>query len=107
MLEVTDYGIAGKRKAQKQPMDRNWLNPLRRGGAAQLGRGGWADAEGLAGCTEKQTKRGEDEHRHCAAVAAAAAAAKSLQSCPNLCNPIDGSSPDSSVHEIFQARVLE
>ena len=35
-----------------------------------------------------------------------AAAAKSLQ-CPILCDPIDGSPPGSSVHGIFQARVLE
>ena len=39
--------------------------------------------------------------------AAAAAAAKSLQSCPTLCNPIDGSPPGSSVHGILRARVLE
>ena len=39
--------------------------------------------------------------------AAAAAAAKSLQSCPTLCDPIDGSPPGSSVRGIFQARVLE
>ena len=39
--------------------------------------------------------------------AAAAAAAKSLQSCLTLCNPIDGSPPGSSVHGIFQARVLQ
>ena len=39
--------------------------------------------------------------------AAAAAAAKSLQSCPPLCDPIDGSLPGSSIHGIFQARVLE
>ena len=38
---------------------------------------------------------------------AAAAAAKSLQSCPTLCDPIDGSPPGSSVHGIFQAKVLE
>ena len=38
---------------------------------------------------------------------AAAAAAKSLQSCPTLCDPIDGSPPGSFVHGIFQARVLE
>ena len=38
---------------------------------------------------------------------AAATAAKSLQSCPTLCDPIDGSSPGSSVPEILQARVLE
>ena len=36
-----------------------------------------------------------------------AAAAKLLQSCPTLCNPIDGSPPGSSIHGIFQARVLE
>ena len=39
--------------------------------------------------------------------AAAAAAAKLLQSCPTLCDPIDGSPPGSSVHGIFQAGVLE
>ena len=39
--------------------------------------------------------------------AAAAAAAKSLQSCPTLCNPIDGSSPGSPVPGILQARTLE
>ena len=37
----------------------------------------------------------------------AAAAAKLLQSWPTLCNPIDGSPPDFSIHGIFQARVLE
>ena len=36
-----------------------------------------------------------------------AAAAKSLQSCPTLCDPTDGSPPGSSVPGIFQARVLE
>ena len=35
------------------------------------------------------------------------AAAKSLQSCLTLWNPIDGSPPGSSVHEIFQAKILE
>ena len=39
--------------------------------------------------------------------AAAAAAAKSLQSCSTLCDPIDGSPPDSSVPGILQARTLE
>ena len=37
----------------------------------------------------------------------AAAAANSLQSCPTLCNPIDGSPPGSSVPGILQARTLE
>ena len=39
--------------------------------------------------------------------AAAAAAAKSLQSCPTLCNPMDCSPPGSPVPEILQARTLE
>ena len=36
-----------------------------------------------------------------------AAAAKSLQSCPTLCNPIDGSPPGSPAPGILQARTLE
>ena len=40
-------------------------------------------------------------------ITAAAAAAKSLQSCPTLCDPIDGSPPGSPVPEILQARTLE
>ena len=39
--------------------------------------------------------------------AAAAAAAKLLQSCPTLCDPIDGSPPGSPVPGILQARTLE
>ena len=35
------------------------------------------------------------------------AAAKSLQSCPTLCDPIDGSPPGSPVAGILQARTLE
>ena len=38
---------------------------------------------------------------------AAAAAAKSLQSCPTLCDPIDGSPQGSPVPGILQARALE
>ena len=37
----------------------------------------------------------------------ATATAKSLQSCPTLCNPIDGSPPGSAVPGILQARTLE
>ena len=37
-------------------------------------------------------------------LAAAAAAAKSLQSCPTLCDPIDGSPPGSPVPGILRAR---
>ena len=41
------------------------------------------------------------------APAAAAAAAKSLQSWPTLCDPINGSPPGSPVPGILQARILE
>ena len=37
----------------------------------------------------------------------AAAVAKSLQSCPTLCDPIDGSPPGSPIPGIYQARTLE
>ena len=39
--------------------------------------------------------------------AAAAAAFKSLQSCPTLCDPIDGSLPGSAIPGVLQARTLE
>ena len=38
---------------------------------------------------------------------AAAAAAKFLQSCPTLCDPIDGRPPGSPIPGILQARILE
>ena len=47
------------------------------------------------------------ERRNGSMKAVAAAAAKSLQSCPTLRDPMDCSPPGSSVHGIFQARVLE
>ena len=37
----------------------------------------------------------------------AAAAAKTLESCPTLCDPIDGSPPGSPIPGILQARTLE
>ena len=46
-------------------------------------------------------------HKYTNKAAAAAAAAKSLQSCPTLCYPIDGGPPGSAIPGIFQARVLE
>ena len=49
----------------------------------------------------------ENMIRPIAAAAAAAAAAKLLQSCPTLCNPIDGSPPGSAIPGILQARTLE
>ena len=44
---------------------------------------------------------------HMGCVVVTAAAAKSLQSCPILCDPIDGSPPGSAVPGILQARTLE
>ena len=44
---------------------------------------------------------------HAAAAAAAAAAAQSLQLCPTLCDPKDGSPPGSPIPGILQARTLE
>ena len=46
-------------------------------------------------------------HNLVTAAAAAAAAAKSLQSSPTLCDPIDGGPPGSPVPGILQARTLE
>ena len=45
--------------------------------------------------------------KHCDPHAATAAAAKSLQSCPSLCDPIDGSPPGSPIPGILQARTLK
>ena len=47
------------------------------------------------------------EKTHSGCTAAAAAAAKLLQSCPILCDPIDGSPPGSPVPGILQARTLQ
>ena len=52
----------------------------------------------------KKGKLGSPKARYCGA---AAAAARSLQSCPTLCDPIDGSPPGSPVRGILQARTLE
>ena len=46
-------------------------------------------------------------HKSLAFLYTAAAAAKSLQSCPTLCDPVDGSPPGSAVPGILQARTLE
>ena len=61
---------------------------------------------GGATLAQGQPRERQDSSRG-AAAAAAAAAAKSLQSCPTLCDPIDGSPPGSLVPGILQARTLE
>ena len=60
----------------------------------------------MFGCKEYNQSDFSIDHLVMSA-AAAAAAAKLLQSCPTLCDPIDCNPPGSSVHDIFQARVLE
>ena len=59
--------------------------------------------------SNKKRKRKENQRPGSkeAAAAAAAAGAKMLQSCPTLCDPIDGSPPGSPVPGILQARTLE
>ena len=53
-----------------------------------------------------EVKRCSGEHTQWH-TAAAAAAAKSLQSCPTLCDPMDGSPPGSPIPGILQTRTLE
>ena len=54
-----------------------------------------------------ENKLWRDKKRQMPGSTAAAAAAMSLQSCPTLCDPIDGSPRGSSVPGILQARILE
>ena len=56
-------------------------------------------------CTQRQGDLNEKiQQENRAAQTAAAATAKSLQSCPTLCDPIDGSPPGSPVPGILQAQ---
>ena len=48
-----------------------------------------------------------DSNRYIPNISLGAAAAKSLQSCPTLCDPIDGGPPGFPVPGILQARTLE
>ena len=58
-------------------------------------------------CQGEERKGQKVEERDGYIEMAAAAAAKSLQSCPTLCDPIDSSPPGSAVPGILQARALE
>ena len=64
--------------------------------------GDFLDVEG-----ENVVSHGKAQPWKCPAAAAAAAVAKSFQSSPTLCDPIDGSPPGSPVPGILQARTLE
>ena len=70
-----------------------------------IGSGGDSGQQELTDLRELRLRLGRSSHFYRGT--AAAAAAKSLQSCPTLCNPIDGSPPGSAIPEILQARTLE
>ena len=55
----------------------------------------------MLNAVEREGSRRENKHHF------AAAAAKSLQSCPTLCDPTDGSPPGSAIPGILQARTVE
>ena len=56
---------------------------------------------------EQTSGVGDGQRRLACSSTAAATAAKSLQLCPTLCDPIDGSPPGSPIPGILQARTLE
>ena len=63
--------------------------------------------EGQKQRTHPSVSRNREARRASTQRGSAAVAAKSLQSCPTLRNPIDGSPPGSAVPGILQARTLE
>ena len=77
----------------------------------------WTRVQSLVGelkiphAMQPEEKKNKTYHQnHCGQIwlyLSATATAKSLQSCPTLCDPIDGSPPDSPVPGILQARTLE
>ena len=83
---------------RKMPWRRKWqLAPVFL--SREFHRGAWqATVHGATKC--QRLLRAHTHNRY-------AAAAKSLQSCPTLCDPIDGSLPGSPVPGILQARTLE
>ena len=64
----------------------------------------WAAVHGVAKNRTRLSDFTFTFHFH---ILEAATAAKSLQSCPTLCDPIDGSPPGPAVPGILQARTLE
>ena len=77
-----------------------WEDPLEKGMATRSSILAWRihGQRSLVGYSPQSHRVGH---------AAAAAAAASLQSCPTLCDPTDGSPPGSPIPGILQARTLE
>ena len=67
----------------------------------------WDDPEGWDGVQDGVTCTPMADSCQCMAKTTASAAVKSLQSCPTMCEPIDGSTPGSPFPGILQARTLE
>ena len=89
------------------PLQYSWLeNPINR-------RAWWARVHRVTKelvtteCLNNNTTTNTPGSHHLSQVTISAAAAKSLQSCPTLCDPIDGSPPGSAIPRILQARTLE
>ena len=90
------YYSSGNREGSGNPLQYPCLgNPMHRGAW-------WATVHGVT-----KNQRHWATKIHLMPAAAAAAAAKLLQSCPTLCDPIDGSPPGSPVPGNLQARTLE
>ena len=62
---------------------------------------------GASGYSKQMGQQSSEVGRRIVRATAADADAKSLQSCPILCDPIDGSPPGSAIPGIVQARTLE
>ena len=71
-----------------------------------IGSGGDCGQQELTDLRELRLRLGRSSHFY-RGTAAAAAAAKLIQSCPTLCDPIDGSPPGFAIPGILQARTLE
>ena len=78
------------------------LEPTKRPKGSQASCGVWKEDLGFLSrpCRKRRPSSHDDR-------GTAAAAAKSLQSCPTLCDPRDGSPPGSPIPGILQARTLE